>query len=328
MRADQGDLVHGNNCNSSDDWSGAKASLTKYFRVQPARSSSEGRDSRNLSDLMKPLDGIQSPHEPVSNDLGGSKLFKGSYSPLSSLSPLNAFSCQQGQVEDLWQKSVRTPANGGDQTLTERDNDLNRNAKSKLDEHDLYRSSTPIQFSTARPAACKQNDGSRGVILAEFDKPANFACGSKVVASASGLRFIDPSAPNKNKSPSPDKVSQSIFKTRRCPSNSLLKQKRRRRSSQKNQDEVASTLFTFQDSTKISNLIADLDQTMNFLVPKSAQPCSDASNIQNASLQFFQISLLHPSKQFANRDLGTYREVVDAVAHNDAMQLFASKAIE
>jgi hypothetical protein len=67
MRADYGDLVHGNNA-SSEEWSGAKASLTKYFRVQPARSNSQGPDSRNLSDLSKVLfDGPQSPLEPASN---------------------------------------------------------------------------------------------------------------------------------------------------------------------------------------------------------------------------------------------------------------------
>ena len=70
--------------------------------------------------------------------------------------------------------------------LTERDNEVNRNVKSTLDEHDLYRSSTPILFSTARLAACKQNDGSRGVVQVEFDKLASFSRHPQVVASAPG----------------------------------------------------------------------------------------------------------------------------------------------
>lgn len=92
MRADNGDLVHGNNCASSDDWSGAKASLTKYFRVRPARSSSQEQDSRNLSDMLKPFNGSGSPSEPVED---GIKLLQGNFSPLSSLSPLHVSNCKQ-----------------------------------------------------------------------------------------------------------------------------------------------------------------------------------------------------------------------------------------
>ena len=105
--------------------------------------------------------------------------------------------------------------------------------------------------------------------MAKFDVNGSFARNINPVVSASGLQFTgSPDAPNKNTSASPDKVSQNIFKTRRCPKNLLLKQKRRRKSSQRGGDDPTSSLFTLQESTKITNLIADLDSTMHFLVPR------------------------------------------------------------
>jgi len=76
--------------------------------------------------------------------------------------------------------------------------------------------------------------------------------------------------------------------------------KRKRKSSQKYHDDVSSTLFAAHESTKFTNLLADLDSTMQLIQgPKPTTieqiACSDPTNVnkilQHASLQFFQISL-------------------------------------
>jgi len=218
-----------------------------------------------------------------------------------------------------------------DLALVERGGDRSQLATGQTDELCHFRAFTPIQFSTARPAACKQNDGRCGRIMDEFDSQVPSALCANVVHSANARPARDGSAPNKYQSPSPDKLSGSIFKTRKCFKNSLLKNKRRRKSSQKREEDT-SQLLSYHDSTKFTNLIADLDSTMNFLAPKRAVPTvsiappADSKNAHNASLQFFQINLLHPSKQFSVANEKP-TEQVDAVEHIDTLQLFADNAI-
>lgn len=164
------------------------------------------------------------------------------------------------------------------------------------DEAGLIRSTTPIPFSTARPA-CKQNDGRRGNGMAGLALPA-LACTSKPDASALKLA-AEPSARGLYQSPSPDKSSTNIFKTRKCYKNSLVGKKRRRRSSQKVQEDLSS-LYCPHESTKFTNLIADLESTMQLLGPKVPVGYGNlqdpSSTLKNASLPFFQMNLLHQNR--------------------------------
>lgn len=193
------------------------------------------------------------------------------------------------------------------------------------DEAGLIRSSTPIPFSTAR-LACKQNDGRRGNGMTGIAPPA-LACTSKPDASATNKKPAEPSSRGLYQSPSPDKSSTNIFKTRKCYKNSLVGKKRRRRSSQKGHEDLSS-LYCPLESTKFTNLIADLESTMQLLGPKVPVGFGNLQDsiFKNASLPFFQMSFLHQNRQaqIPDSDCGE----ADPVAHNDALQAFASDAIK